>query len=504
MPNDKVDIAKIREKISKLPQARFLRPEDIEKWIKRTLEIDGERIHWHVARAGGFGGSEMAGLVDSMHGERNFRNTAYGIVSGKMLIIPPSKADPFMMRGTIMEPWARKRFEDKLTEEGRKWRSLDDIQRNAVENVDNKKYPWMRSSLDGLYEVDGEVWIVDFKCPSDDVVNEYKRFCSTSNTITEHGSPCPNFVPNRETMRSKNVNVHIPFDDYIYQLHHYYTDAGIKGVDADRIVLSVFDYQNGADTMMIEIQKDEEVVQELIDAGEFYWNEFVLNGKIPPPDGRDTVVPVNLPENVASAAEKFTLLKVLGSSLDKQTDVHRSEIENWVENNGGLGNEPLKIGVVEVKSKLQYDEDRVVNRLMEHGWTESQIDKLRGPGDYDTKKIKASWHNLVLGVDDVVEAIDNRDEAALLQAADYLKNVRSTVPQKNKGPLEQEKITEALLSCKEDPQMYKVETLSTALTRKNNVELDLIREVVQDLTNEEEILDLVAARIELGQVPKPI
>ena len=68
------------------------------------------------------------------------------------------------------------------------------------------------------------------------------------------------FVPVRE---SQNVN-HVPFEDYICQVHHYGLDARIKGVNADRYILSIFDCLN-VESTLIEIEKDPSVERDIVE-----------------------------------------------------------------------------------------------------------------------------------------------------------------------------------------------------------------------------------------------
>src|SRR3546814_10077456 len=73
-----------------------------------------------------------------------------------------------------------------------------------IESAPHPEYPWLRASLDGIYEIDGQIWIVDFKAPSESVLEEYRR--------------------TRD------------FGDYTWQLHHYRKAAEGKGIHVDGLV----------------------------------------------------------------------------------------------------------------------------------------------------------------------------------------------------------------------------------------------------------------------------
>src|SRR3546814_13020044 len=103
-------------------------------------------------------------------------------------MVPPSGPTVDTKRGIDREPFIRDRFEDGLSREGIPFRHCDDLQK-LIESAPHPEYPWLCASLDGIYEIDGQIWIVDFKAPSESVLEEYRR--------------------TRD------------FGDYTWQLHHY-------------------------------------------------------------------------------------------------------------------------------------------------------------------------------------------------------------------------------------------------------------------------------------------
>lgn len=483
--------------IDKLPQKQYLSHEAVLNWFKRTLNIDRERLRWHIIRTGGFGGSEMGGLVDSMHGIKNFRNTAYGLVSSKLFLRSPSESEPAMERGHIMEDFAQLRFEHKLTKLGLKWERLDDIQKNVIEDKPNEQYPSIRSSLDGLYKVNGKIWIVDFKCPSTEVMKEYKgvgeklQFRSKSlkyNTYAEF------YVPNTDNREKIGFKSHLPFDDYIYQLHHYMVDAECKDVKIDKTVLAVFDYQEGADSVLIEIERDEKIMKDIIDASTYFWEQYVLKGTIPPPDTNEYFEAQNIPEHVQNAVEKFTNTKILISQLTDEADAARQEIEEWVAHHTRLDSSILKIDSLEVKAKLVFNEDMVENRLLELGFTNDEIDAMRLPGTYDAKQLKEYFFEVLTSANEFFDGLQNQNKVKMVESVSRLKDIKALVPEKKKGNFDEERVEKAFLSCNEDPICYKSEVLSTGLTRKKDLDLDLKRENISDLLTN--IIDMVSYRPE--------
>ena len=478
-----------------LPQKAFLSHEAVLNWFKRTLLIDRERLRWHIIRTGGFGGSEMGGLVDSMHGIKNFRNTAYSLISGKLFLRTPSKSEPAMERGNIMEDFAQLRFEDKLNKLGYRWERLDYIKKHVIEDKSNEQYPSIRSSLDGLYKVNGETWIVDFKCPSTDVMREYKGIGEKLNfksKALKYSTFSQFFVPNSENRKRISFSSHLPFEDYIYQLHHYLVDAECKDVKIDRTVLAVFDYQEGADSVLIEIERDEAIIKDIIDASSYFWEQYVLKGQIPPPDNNEYFEAQNVPEDIQICIEEFTDLKLLISEFTKRADEVRKEIEVWVKNNTKLSDSILKLDSLEVKAKLEFNSEQVEHRLLELGFNNEEIDLMRDAGTFDTKSLKEYFFDVVSASNLFFDGMENKDKEKMISAVTELKRIRDLVPEKKKGNFNEEKVEQAFLSCNEDPICYKSEVLSTGLTRKKDIDLDLKRENISEMLNN--ILDMVSHR----------
>ena len=68
-------------------------------------------------------------------------------VSSKLMVKLPTKSTGPMLRGKLYEQFAKKEnFEKRLTDMGYKWFELKHEQ-NIIENSENKKHPWLRSSL---------------------------------------------------------------------------------------------------------------------------------------------------------------------------------------------------------------------------------------------------------------------------------------------------------------------------------------------------------------------
>ena len=93
------------------------------------------------------------------------RETAERLGKRKLLTIPPDVGNFDMLRGAYMEDFVRHMYEERLTLDGRDWRVRNDLVK-VVQSGPHPDMPWMRASLDGLYEIDGVLVIPDFKAPS--------------------------------------------------------------------------------------------------------------------------------------------------------------------------------------------------------------------------------------------------------------------------------------------------------------------------------------------------
>ena len=473
----------LTKRLLQAPQSEHFNKEVIDNWINKTHSIDGDRISWHVERVFGFGGSEMGGLVDSWLGKRNFRNTALQIVSSKLLLNTPSRAEPAMLRGTIMEDFAQQRFEDKLDKLNKQWKRLEDIQRDVIETKSNPIHPWMRSSLDGLYEIDGDIVIVDFKCPSTEVMKEYKNFSTkimdylSVDNKTSYGDY---FIPNTENRNSSDFDYHVPFRDYIYQLHHYLKDAECKNITVDKVMLAVLDYQEGAESIIFDIEKDDLISLDIISAGDHYWNNYVLKGLLPSPDIKDILEPQFIPENIQESAMLFSYYKQLASSSEKKADLFKMDIHQYVESLGSIKDKVLKIGLLETTSKVSFNDELVESRLLELGYQQKEIDALRTTGSFDTKKLNKYTEDLMTAHEDLLLAFDTKDLKLVNDSLKKLKSIYADLPLKKKGSFDHKKVEKILLSCKEDPNCYLQENLNSVVTRKNVPEKELQRDQVLD------------------------
>lgn len=226
MQGDKISAA--RRVIEALPQYELVK-DRVDGWLEEVQRIDPERIDWHAIRLTGFGGSEIGALVlDS--------DSARSVVLEKLLLSLPESPAPGVRRETVMEPIHRIEFLAKygLRQDRDALRLLSDAQRAR---------PWIRHSPDDVCLTEGGKRIlVGYKSPSE--LSKEEKF--------EHKA----------------------------QLHLGLLIGEQIGIDFDGMVMSEMGW--GAwKTNDFFVERDEELIGRILDAGNYYWDSCVLKGEVP-------------------------------------------------------------------------------------------------------------------------------------------------------------------------------------------------------------------------------
>lgn len=446
-------------RIARLPQARLIDQADALRWVQRVLAIDPTRAIWHVARAGGVGGSEAGSLVAWAYETFQSRNTAEQLAKNKLLILPPYRSNDDTARGSFLEPHVQAVYEARLDAEGRTWRRRDDI-KARVEAAPHPQYPWLRASLDGVYEVDGRVVLVDFKCPSEETLQSYLR--------------------------------HQDFHDYRAQLNHYCLVAEGHGERIDDLVLALYDYRRAGTVGVhaIPIERDPALMDQIVAASSAFWNDHVLQGVVP----EESVTPVlradnGVPAEIEAQARRAVILKITSDRATKAWDEARADIEHWVSSTGALGDGELRLGdfsgsegedpqagLLVIKGKSVLDVDAAAARLSDLGMPEHEIEALREPDKYDPKKIAPAYDGILRLLGDLRRAAADGGDLKDFESA--IETALSSAPRKTKGTFNVGKITEALESFQEAPYQFHTEHVASGLPRSKDPGLEELRALV--------------------------
>lgn len=334
-----------------LPQFPHIEPRRIARWVDRVEQIDPGRMPWHVRRLSGIGGSEIGVLVGALRGYFHPHSSATKMARQKLLLDLPEEPNGHMLRGQELEPMARDIYRKQILEIFPQAKPRDDIIETLGKFRDEKR-PWVIGTPDEVMEVEpGKIWIIDYKCPTKASLAEY----STSG---------------------------VPFY-YAAQLHHYRYIAQKMGFKIDGLQLASLDYDNWRMDLK-PVPFDPVLEADCLFAGDYYWNEHVLKGIVPPlGTAKKFGNASELPDNLVSIAADYALERSIANHFDRRAD-------NIVQNirDADLRLDPnvdsINVGIVDVKAKRSLDFDKMAQELQKHGIAQAD---LMQPGEWDTDKV---------------------------------------------------------------------------------------------------------------------
>ena len=234
---------RMREIIDGLPQREHLGEVDISLWVREVLRIDPERGAWHATRLSGIGGSEIGVLVRNYAGERaDHLESARSIVERKLLKRLPDPPTPAMARGIENEDLHAQRLY-KMLGVRRDEASYAALARGRGPRA------WMRYSPDDVVIAVGEVGalpiLLDYKAPT-------------------------------EVDQEARISI-----QYAAQLHMGAIIAAHNGIELGGLMLSQYDWKNWT-LKNDDVAYRPDLARLLVEAGDHYWNDFVLRGQVPP------------------------------------------------------------------------------------------------------------------------------------------------------------------------------------------------------------------------------
>ncbi len=438
-----MDREKIFRTLMALPQARSgaILEDDAKEWAERMMRRDPTRVRFHLRRLGGFGGSEAASLVTGLTGQGVTRTPIDQTVQIKLLKRLPLPATDVTERGHRMEPVIRSFFEQQLTESGCRWRRLtDEIAR--IEAQPHPEFPWLRCSLDDLLEVDGQIWLVDYKCPGEEVARSY----------IQHGHHIAEYGP---------------------QIHHYRIGMEAIGLVPDRMLIACFDLARGARVVDLDVPYDPVLEQNIIEAGTHFWNDNVLKGVVPDvPEDIFAIPEEGWSEEDLRIAEEWITCKILSSVSDERVEKLQKQMKERIAELGRLGSAKAEIGLMHVSAKPQFDMESAIRHLKEnHGFSDEDLERLRGAGKIDQDRMATFIRRVSTVIDAVIPELDAA--GAPKKVLEKLTKLKDSAPSPEKGDYDPENVRRLLDSCWEIPDVFQREQLSCSLPRGKAYELSL-------------------------------
>ncbi len=326
--------------IQALPQYPHLKAR-CDDWLGdllRTAGGSGLSPERQVQRLAGFGGSEIGVLVSEQRGEYDPFDTAREVCQRKLLLASQPVGDPFepgaMQRGTDLEPLIRVHFHAMTGAQ-----SLTD-ELSAVQAHRHREHPWMLYTPDDLVQLHGLNILVDYKAP----------FTPPSEVALRYGC----------------------------QLHQGALLAEDAGIMIDRLLLVAWDLQHWK-PLLFMVERDQLLVQDMIQAGEHYW-PMVLEGQLPPWPQRNTTQPLVLADMddttrqcIEQAALDYARLDILAKEAKRAADLARTQLEA-LSAEQVLADE-ASTGAVKLKPTTAWNSDAIESRLPDDARAALEIPK---------------------------------------------------------------------------------------------------------------------------------
>lgn len=361
------------ERISSLPQAACIPRARAENWLAAVLAIEPDRVAWHIERLFGLGGSDIGSVV--LHDrcrrgldvdETPFTDAA-AIVQSKLMLMHPTPPEGPTEWGTLLEPviqrLALRRFGAVQDTD-----LIDEISRSPF----SSSHPWARCNLDDIWILNGKRILVDYKAPGD-----VSHFFSA-------GAPT----------------------DYRCQLDLYALRLEELGAPADFRCLVVLDPVLRI-PRIVYVPADDRLRNEMLAAGDYAWNNYVLKGEVPDP----------MPQQRAQLLESLPQLEVMGHELaayksiadaaEERASLLKAQMKSFAKARGLSPGHATEAGAFKVSSteKVYHDTPEILMLLRAH---EVPLDQfIQDNGAFDA----AAGFNHLLGL--AAQGVISADISAL-------------------------------------------------------------------------------------------
>lgn len=407
-----------------LPQAKVIDDETRAKWLDDTLRVEPERVEWHIERASGFGGSEAGLLLE--WATRNESNPVVGtgwgtverLVRQKLLQLAPDAPGVDARRGIALEPVVNALFEESLTKHGRTWTRRDDV-KAQIEHAPHPRMPWLRASLDGVYEIDGDICIVDFKAPSEASLDKHKERLSTG---------------------------------YIAQLNHYALVAHGHGVRVGRLMLAMLDYRRFGEEPIafFPVENSAYLQTRVAEGGRSLWHDHVLTGMVPAPRAARS-------ETSPELAEALLALKQVRRELGELTARKEALSEQVLALMTASGHDRAVVdlgnGKASVSLRMSLDADRVWERLSAFCSGEAEQARLKAEifvPEFREPEAAARW---------VIQLRDDLSRLDLMSLPESLRRCLGDLPEVMEGKMLPQPARQALRAIGEEADDFEKPTL---------------------------------------------
>ncbi|WP_432263447.1 YqaJ viral recombinase family protein [Cupriavidus sp. TMH.W2] len=373
------------DQLDQLPQRDAIDLADANQWIDYVVAHMPHEASWHMARAGGIGGSEIGGLVRNYLGHRaDFMFSAHDWAMEKLLKAPPTPTTPAMRRGTEYEQSHRARFYQQFGT------NRDAVAYKKLASAKGTR-AWMRYSPDDL------------------VVLARQSMETSAGEVTVQGRYLTDYKAPTSVDDAEAVSF-----QYTAQLHQGAILCAEQNIQINGAILSQFDWANWRlRNDFVPIRP--ELCDLIRETGDHYW-ACVLRGEIPAyirtrrmeiEDGqREAWTP-----QAARIARLLALSKALG-------DVAEGERKRLVEGMGlntrRFGGERLVFsGNLSVTASASVNIEKA-RELLGEAVLATCTKKASGKPKYDTDKMVAFLTEKGVGLDQFV--MPSYDSSKIYQA----------------------------------------------------------------------------------------
>ena len=294
----------------------------------------------YLRRATGFSGSETGILVQSLRGEYAPFSAPRNIVAEKLLMSSPSWTTEDDVRKRRIQKFLISEFVAEYDAR------VDEEAMSKAISARHANHPWMIGNPDLFVIIDGKRWLIDIECPQPHTVLEY----------LESG---------------------VPFS-WVVRGHQNAILARQMGIEVHGIA-SVMWNSHEWKPAVVGVPWDEDLAADVVYAGDYYWNEYVLKGELPSFRVTAAKDEINPPGEIIQAGEEWIMLKAISEGLDKRTEELAGIIKEW-DRQKGHTMEQFTVFLAEVTHKRNIDTSMLANTLTTFGIDPNDVSEVSETG----------------------------------------------------------------------------------------------------------------------------
>ena len=257
------------------------------KVVVKTSNLTREE--WLKYRTKGIGGSDVSIIA----GINPFKSVYQLWLEKTGQVEPEEEGSEYTHFGTLLEPIVRKEFMERTGIKVRQKHML----------LQSEEHPFMFADLDGVINENGELCVFEAKTAS-----AYKQ------EVWEEEVPAP----------------------YILQVQHYMAVTGAKKTYIAALV-------GGNHFFYHVVERDEEMIAEIIVMEKYFWQNHVMGGVEPVPDGSEATTryfnerfrnsngeTIELPDEVLPVCEKYDNLTRQIKELETAKNAAANQLKSYL------------------------------------------------------------------------------------------------------------------------------------------------------------------------------